>query len=331
MRTPLFASLLLLAAGAAGLTAQSDPWAAAIDRAAALHRAGDLIAAEAALQQALSLARAQGGDGLAVAVTLAHLGALHGSLDRVPQAERTCREALAAITTLTDGPDMASLRVRVIVNLATLYIDGGQYGKAERLGVEHLAARTTTQPEAARLWVIIAALHMGRERQPEAEAWFLRALPVLETAGDLPAAASVLNNLAVIALARNQHQAAAARLERAVAHWEGSGSPQELALARGLANLARVRRAAGRAHEAVPLLERALAITERHLGEEHAWTAAVLRLLAETLPKAGRRTEAKQARQRAARAEAAAALRDDTRHTVDVLDLTLRARPGGKR
>ncbi len=134
------------------------------------------------------------------AVVLNNLGLLYQSMDLNSKAEACLRRAIEIEERTTREGGLMLLRSRM--NLASLYIQSGQYDKAGRLGLRQCLDRYLEKerkdPDLARLLAILAALEHRQGRLEEAEKHSLHALALRESLGcDDDQTIDLLNNLGV--------------------------------------------------------------------------------------------------------------------------------------
>lgn len=278
---------------------------------------GELGAAEASLKMAIREARKGPANEGRVALSYNELGALYLSLGRYSEAEPLLREALRGWerTFGRSGPGLA----RIVNNLARLYLNRAQLGKAERLcGLARtLQAR---QEDSARLLVNLGALYMARGKFADAESAYREAEAIWErTAASELEASAVLNNLGVVYQKSGRAPEAIVALERALAVWTrvsamDDGSP------RILANLGTVYASVGRQADAERAFQNALTGMERYPDVAYPEKQQTLLDYARLLRKLKRPHEARQLEAQARFLGRKLAQEDLSRHTVDAGD-----------
>jgi tetratricopeptide (TPR) repeat protein len=297
----------------------SEDWRLAVENARQFAGQGQFHQAEQELAQALRLAEAFGPLDRRTILTLNDFASLQQTLGRVAEAEKLYRRVLAACECV-ESPDRTCV-VRVSGNLASLYVETGQYAKAERLAHRALSLLDAGADPAdlARLYLYLAGVSFHRSEYEEAEALYQRSLAMWEkaVASDCPEAADVLNNIASIRIVTGRPADAIPLLERAVAIFEGAFGPVHPHLIRPLSNLAVSQAMAGSIAEAVAGAARARSVAENTLGPDHNVTGETLLQCAVVLRRAGRGAEAK-ALEKRARALISRHERDNLLgHTVD--------------
>ncbi|HEX4496404.1 MAG TPA: serine/threonine-protein kinase [Thermoanaerobaculia bacterium] len=209
--------------------------------------------ARPALEDALRIRRAPGGDALDLATSLEHLALLDQAQNR-PPAEGRFQQALRIREAKTGrrNPDVA----RLLSNLGVFYAVRGDLAKGESLFRQALEIREAT---------------LGH---------------------DHPDVATSLNNLGMAVASRGDRKQAEILLRRGLAIRERVLPADHPDLAANLEALAVIEDRDTHFVEAVRLHRRALAISEKVLGPEHPRTTLVVNNLAETLSRLGQNGEA---------------------------------------
>ena len=218
-----------------GLAAQAKSWEQSMAEVEQLERAGKYSQAEmillATLKEFGEFAR---GDSR-VAFTLWKIGNISALLGRPTEAERYFLRLVSEWEKST-GPNHPSL-VQPLNSLVALYIESGQYGKAERLHRRCLNLRSQTlasdDPESARLLHNLADLHDARGRYREAEPLYRQAMAAFQKifGPEHREVALVVNNLAMLCQKTGRPAEATSYLEQALKIWEkalGSNHPTVL-------------------------------------------------------------------------------------------------------
>ncbi|MDP6779459.1 MAG: CHAT domain-containing protein, partial [Candidatus Latescibacteria bacterium] len=191
-------------------------------------------------------------------------------------------------------PDVA----QSLGNLAQLYLDLGQYPKAESLVKRSLAigekALGPDHPDVALSLSNLGAAYSGQGRFTQAEPLLKRALAIGEKVlgPDHVDVALFLSNLGAVYLQQGRFPQAEPVLKRALAIGEKALGPDHPEVAQSLGNLAISYDAQGQFDDAEPLLRRALSISEKALGSDHPDVAMYLSNLACLYVKQGRYSEA---------------------------------------
>jgi Tfp pilus assembly protein PilF len=250
------------------------------------------------------------------------LGVIYRETGRTSQAEAALLKARTLLTDCKDiDVDADRAWLRTSMNLASMYMETGQYGQAERMVKELVSAPVSKEEDRQRLQALVANVHMIRGRLAEAERMFVAAADWFMAAHELEEAASAFNNLGVIAMERGDVSASVAFLKRALdASTEGFGEdhPARIPV---MANYGGALHAMGRHAEGVKWIEQALAMAKRWHGSDGRLTLQVAALCSQALEANGRKKEARQIRTDIERMSSALAARDPAVQTIDVLDL----------
>jgi len=239
------------------------------------------------------------------------LAAVYDALGRAGMARGCYREGKRnfelALRLAKDGP--AETRVVLTSNLGQACQALGEFVHAELLFRQAI----TAMPDRADIWNLLGGVLALQRRYPEAEEALRHAL---SNPAD-PASVTAHNDLAVIYQTRGKLHQAAALYEQGI-----SNSPAGQARARMLANLGTLRLKLGNRAGALAALGRALQEMETAVGPAHSDVAKVLEVYEPILRKAGRKTEAIAAAQRAKSIRSSfAGLDNATRASVDYRDL----------
>jgi tetratricopeptide (TPR) repeat protein len=271
------------------------------ERAIALREATRLPAAERECRRAIALYEAaEGRDAPDVANGLVELGQILEARDRLREA-RQCHVRAAAILGPAprrgaDDPDLARLRLRTRVFTAGIDRALGAHAAADRGFQAALAeAKRAFGPDdldVASIYNNLGVLRKYQGRYAEAAAYYRRARPLLEKAGDRAALATLFHNLGGIDHARGRYAAGEPHARRSVALREAELGPDHVQVAADVAALAALVEARGRLDEAAALYERALGVFRRKLGATNAEVALNLSSLAGLRQRQGRTAEA---------------------------------------
>jgi tetratricopeptide (TPR) repeat protein len=283
---------------------------AAHERAIELRAATRLPEAERACRLAVSLyEKAEGRDHPDVANGLVELGQILEARDRLRDARRCHARALAILGPVgrkgSDDPDVDRLRVRARVFIAGIDRGLGAYAAADRgfrtaLG-EVKRAFGRDDLDVASILNNLGVLRKYQGRFAQAAAFYKRARPLLEKAGDREALATLFHNLGGIDHARERYAAGEPHARRSVQLREAVLGPNHVTVAADVAALAAIVEGRGRLAEASALYERALRIFRRRLGPGSAEVALNLSSLAVLRQKQGRLAEAQRLFQDAVR------------------------------
>src|SRR5262249_2674549 len=154
-----------------------------------------------------------------------------GDVGNFVQAEDCFRQSFA-IWSQRLGPEHYGL-LRVINQLAALYVETGQLAKAERLDLEGWLRRVEANPRAIQervpLLQNLAMLDLSHGREERAEARFRKALDLTMQTGATPGPqqAVILNNLGLASLRLGRPEAAIQHLTRSLSLWEQLRGPAD--------------------------------------------------------------------------------------------------------
>jgi tetratricopeptide (TPR) repeat protein len=277
------------------LAAAAEPaaWQAHMEKATELRAKGDARGAKQELEAALAAAAPKSGQ---AAVALNDLGLVHQGMRQYAEAEKHFWRAM----------ELVDLRfvITPLNNLATMYLETGAYGKAERLRLEEALRKREAvlpvDPDTARLLENIAGTYFARKNLDRAEEFYRRSLAVWDKSigRDSKASAAVLNNLAVISWNDKRYAEAETYLLRACAIYRtANGDPARVPVA--LANLGALYALTNRHAEAEARFREALTVSKEMFGGESVDTADILMSYSEALKRMKRKPEAKAAAARA--------------------------------
>jgi CHAT domain-containing protein/tetratricopeptide (TPR) repeat protein len=306
-----FAFLLLACAAPAPGGAQAQGQAQAADLVRLMQQMTTLTkdgkvaeAAEVARKMVSTAEGIAGKDHPLTATALFALGQIYTLQGKLDEAETSLKRVLA-IREKALGPDHPEVAA-ALDRLGQIAITRGSYAVAEstlqRALVIQERAVGADHHDTAMTRVALGRIRQAQARYGEAEALFERALASLRKSPEPQTrmlAATVINNLAVVAQDQGQLALAETRLREALAIQEKMLGPESLAVGNYLNNLADVHVRQGRYAEAEGLLKRSLKITEKTLGPDHASTASSLGNLATLLTYQGRAEEAEGLQRRA--------------------------------
>lgn len=274
-----------------------------LDQAVLFEKQGEFDRAAAAYKTAIESARSVNASALIHALDLACT--FYQDAGRTVQAEH-CLKRLLTVFRGHLGQDHIALN-RIYTRLACLYIELGQRGKAEKLGLEAWLKRVEDEiplsDDRVDLAGTVAALEVLRGNPLKAVAMNQVALGVLEQRQSLESVSgiTVLNNLAIAYLELKKPENALQPLELALRIGSKHGFSSTLSSAATHGNLATAQQALGNYDDAVRNVEASLAIVELRCGRESIRTAALLATYAPLLRRLGRKPEAKVAENRARR------------------------------
>jgi tetratricopeptide (TPR) repeat protein len=257
------------------------------------------------------------GDDLAAALNVlavvhADVGNLRTAEDLMLRAQRIWEKA---------GNEYRLPLSQCVINLASVYLEGGEWRKAERLLRNHMSAPAQSgDPSAAKFGHLLAALYYERGRYREAMVLEEEAIQVWQTRSgpQEPGLATMLNTLALL-YSRAGRTGETLRLFERSLEILGT-SPDPALMAKVLMNVSTVHVRAGRYADAEVMISRARAIVEETLGPRSPLLFIVLSNEAVVLRKIGRNAEAKDASARAKSIRGALA-HGAAPHTVDLIEL----------
>ena len=232
---------------------------------------------------------------------LNQLGSVQQDLGEYLEAERSYLRALSASS---EGAREVE-HVFTLHNLATLYLDTGQYAKGERVR-EQLqklppGVLDNHPAEVGVLWNVIGSLEHARDRDDEAERYYSRSLTLLRQARG-PAsveAGAVETNRGFMRLQKGEYTSAASLLEQAIRETEIASGPETPALIRPLILSAKCQNMIGHANEAEVLARRAVELSAKFAGEGHPQTATAMLEQAAALRRLHRKDSARHLEKRA--------------------------------
>jgi|SRR5579872_210078 len=316
----------VLMAAATGQAAPDDDFTERVLKAQQLFSHGDYALAEQILLLILKDTDGFAPNDSRRAIVLNNLGSVYQFMDRIPQAEQCFRRAVeiegALWGTANDKP------FRSVLNLAALYIESGQYEKAEGLGLRSLAAQRGTQRDEldfARLLLLLGELDEHRGERGKALEYDEEALAIFEkSAPDGRVTLDALNDLCVLYMESGRNADALSRCERALKIAEGMSNLEPSMQTLLLANVGTLQFLVRGPAEAEPFYAKALAIAESRLGSKHPLLGRILFSYADLLERTNRKTQAKQCRRRAKAIMEAVSMADSRKYTVDLSDLLRR-------
>jgi tetratricopeptide (TPR) repeat protein len=323
---PMIGLCVVLMAAAAAWAAPDDDFGHRMLAAQQLHSQGDFAGAEKILLAALKDADGFAPNDARRAIVLNNLGSVYQFMNRFLEAEQCYRRAVEIEGKLWATVDDKSFRS--VLNLAALYIETGQYAKADRLGLRALAADRRTQQNTldfARLLLLVADLDQHQGWYGKAQEYDEEALAIFEkSAPDGRQTMDTLNNLCVLYRQSGRNADALSRCERALRIAERMDNLEPSMQALLLANVGTLQYLVHGAAEAEPFYAKALTIAESRLGSEHPLLGRILLSYADLLEHTKRKAQAKQCRRRAKAIMEAASTADSNKYTVDLSDLLRR-------
>lgn len=326
MKVPWAPAIVLWIAASAGFTpaADQDAFSRRLDECENLHRKGNYGEAEKRLLVLLTETNGPGAAELRKLAVLHNLGSVYHSMSRYLQAEQCYRRALEIEKAA--GAAASEFHFQTTVNLASLYIDTGQYPKARRLGLNSLAESRPLprrhDASFARLLATLGALEFSQGRLEAAERFELEALKLWGELGPNGVELiEALSNIGYLYMEMGRHAKARVSYERALAIAAVTLPADDPAQIRLLMNAGTFHAVVDGRAEAEPYYRRALAIAQEKLGDEHPVLGSILTSYAVLLESSGQKAQAKQYSRRAQSIRNAHDRTDPGIHTVDIEDL----------
>lgn len=295
------------------------------------HQQGDYASAEKVLKAALNDSELFAADESRKAVVLNNLGSTYHFLNRFEQAEQCYRRAMEI-----EGRLWGSVEDRPIksaLNLAALYIETGEYAKAERLKLGALAAGQSAgrrrHRDFARLLMLSAHMEQRQGENLAARRHVEEALGIFEqVAGEGAEVVDALNSLCVLYGETGRADDALAFCERGLKMAESGRGIEPAVEASLLVNAGTFQfRVSGR-ERAEPYYARAMTLAEGALGSGHPLFAQMLFAYADFLESTSRKPQARQCRRRAEQIVRTFSLGESNRQTVDFSTLIGKSRGG---
>lgn len=288
-----------------------------ITRAQHLHKKGDLQAAERLLLTVVQ----ESTDTVETALAYSDLGLIYRDTGRTIESERALTLARTSLVQRRNEPKLNLAWLRASANLASMYMETGQIGQAERVVNELSEIPVPEGDETIRVQSLVANLQMIRGRSDEAEQIFLKVAEWWTKAEKHGEAASTLNNLAVLAMQRDDVPSALSYIEKA---WQfsvagfGEDHPAVIAV---MANYGSVLHRAGKHAAGLEWIERSLKAARRWHGSDARFALQIASMYSVALQASGRKKEARRVRTEVERMSTSLAARDPAVQTIDVLDL----------
>jgi tetratricopeptide (TPR) repeat protein len=314
----LFIAAIALSAAFATDSGQTADWKRAYLAAYDKQSAGDYAGAAAILEPVVNSALQLARDDEISAMLFTEYASVRQDLEERGRAEEFYRRGLAIWARL--GSNVPG-RMNALNNLATLYIERGQYSNAEQLlkDFEGMAA----PPEILNS---LGTTALARGDFKQAEEFYMRSVALLRSAASTPTSelGSVLNNLALIHFETGRAASGAQLYEEALSAFESSLGPRHPKLIAPLLNMAISKRVGGDPQAAEPFARRAVELAETALGPAHRYTAEALLEHSRILRQLHRKSDAKALEARARSILENNARSDPTsRYAVDIGQLAV--------
>jgi tetratricopeptide (TPR) repeat protein len=227
-----------------------------------LERRGMLLEAEQLLLGMIPPAKQDEIPLLTTAVALNNLAVIYSTTERYADAERCLRRSIR-ILILIPGEETGDLLTRAKLALASLYVDMQRMPEAHRIVSPAFVKDLAGTANRIRAEALLASLVVRRRDLVTAEKMYLHVLTELRatpgTANDkeIPEkTATVLNNLAMIALKQGRIPLARSRMDESVAAWKNIVGDESPVLAKVLSNFGVVCMKAKQYDEAARLFSR---------------------------------------------------------------------------
>jgi len=295
-----------------------------LSRAVQLEYQGHLKEAEHLLLGMIRAAEAAGENNLELGVALNNLAALYVVTERHQDAERNFLRSIRIVESLP-GQLAEQVMAKAKLHLAALYLDLGRSADAKKLDVTTLADKLASPEDRARAKSTLAGLLVLQNDRKTAEQIYLEVLafwrdPAREDKGQVEIA-TILNNLAVIALAQDRLEVARTRLEQALEAWQRKFGPKHPNMAKAMGNMGTVCMELKQYDDAAMWLDRATSLAREVFGELHPFTVTTQLSYAQALKKAGRKSEAGHVAKLASEARKMMRNSSTAAYTVDYRDL----------
>jgi tetratricopeptide (TPR) repeat protein len=285
--------------------------------------AGDYVTADSILGPVVKAALQTVREDALTAALFAEYASIQQDLGQGSRAEEFYRRSLAIWPRLRAfSPE----QMVVLNSLATLYMERGQFAKAEELlkGVEQETLSSRTMPTflKAEIFNTLGGLAFERRKFQQAESFYRRAISLAGTAFAAELGAALIG-LGAVHLEAGDFISAAKVSEEALRVYEAALGPQHAELVTPLINIAISKRKGGDPESAEPFARRAIDVAERTLGPAHPHTAEALLEYSQILRQLHRKDDAKALESRA-RSILSSASRSDpsAAYTVDASRLS---------
>jgi tetratricopeptide (TPR) repeat protein len=183
--------------------------------------------------------------------------------------------------------------IQVLNNLLSLYLETGQYSKAENLPMTETLKLAPQGLDATRTKTNLASLAMLRGRNAEAAVLLGSAAQEFEVLGDIQDHAIALNNLGAVLLSQNRLDEAVLQLEHVVKLVDEQSGVDFAVKMKARINLGAIYLRAGRRLEAESIFREAATHVHEYPGQEELSRSTYLSLLAEGLRLTGDKRGAK--------------------------------------
>lgn len=311
----------LLAAGACA-SEPLDEWVRRVELGNQLVETGDFDGATVAYSVALEQASAAGDD-LRAGVVLQNLGRMLDRKGQLLAAEKAYLRAISTLERARVADDR--LLVRAAAGLSAIYIQTGQYSKAEELIKEVLAAHPGGAGADKASLTGNLGVALARKRQFEvAERLMRQTADVCAGARDLEmreVGAVAMANLGGLQIRAGRRADAIASYREALTIMERLPNPSPSTLAVTLADYAKAVHEEGDIKTAEEAYLRAITVAKARLGPNHVVLAQLLEGYARVVRDSGKKGEARKLADAARRIQSEWDRENMTGHTVEFTTL----------
>jgi len=294
----LYAMIFFAALGQIIETPEPPAYSTLLQQARAQYHAGQLSAAEKLFNEAL--AQVGNDPGIRRALTLASLGDVYASQEKLTQAERAYSESLSIYRSFADTRGITLM----LHNLAIIKSLGGSYDPALKLLSEALkTVKSLPRPDDTLMAQVLngmGVIYYRKGNNGKAEALFKQSLEISSTPGVHFDTARVLNNLGTVYLARRKFKEAEYALKQALELKQAEVGLLDTDLIVMLNSLGGLYTTTRRYAEAEDQFRHALAIVEPRTSDFAPTIARLQHALCIMYMKAGRKVESDAALARAA-------------------------------
>jgi len=306
---------------------EGQSWKTVFDSASLLLREGKYPEAKVQLEIALALAKRLGSTSIPVGLTLSRIGSIYRHMARPDQAEQCYRQALA-VWEANPGVDVLGL-VRILNNLALLFIENSHYGEAERLLHRALHVRFeevgSSEYELAKTFEYLTNVYFLRRKYGDAEIYNRKVIELcLRTFGPRhPETAIAWNDRGTLEIAMGRFPEAIEHLSMALDILQETSGQDYPGLVKILTNLGWAYQKNHQPEQAAMTLRRVVRIAEDSLDRENICLADVLSLskYVHVLRSLGCKAEARRLQKCTEAILAVKTRKEMMSHTVDIGDL----------
>lgn len=310
--------LMVLLSGHLYASERIREWVQQIETANALVDRGDLNQAQTVYTKALKVAQTDG-DQVRMGVVLQNVGRLLDRKGQLREAEKTYLRAVSAFN--RSGAADERLVVRAYVGLAAVYIQTGQYSRAETLIRRVLADRPSgADADRASLMGSLGVILAHKQKFAEAEK-VLRQTSEFDAGGSTEmheVRAVAMANLAGIQSRGGRTAEAVTSYRQALSIMEALPDPSPATLSVALADYAGVLHELGDTDAAGAIYRRAIDIAQSRLGPIHPILGGLLQKYSELQRRSGNKAEARATANDARRIADESRRENLTGHTIPI-------------